>query len=162
MNNPQNIPPLLTESIELLKLRARMRSGANWFFWIAAASVLTTIALIIGTSWGWFLSLGITQLVSVIASGYGSEAKVIAFVVTLVATGIFVLLGVFSRKRQNWAFIVGMILYGADGLLFFMVNDWLSIGFHVWALFGILGGLRASLKMKSVPPPPDYSSLLRS
>lgn len=140
MNNPQNVPPLLTESIELLKLRARMQSGANWFFWIAAASVLTTIALLIGTSWGWFLSLGITQLVSVIASGYGSEAKVIAFVVTLVATGIFVLLGVFSRKRQNWAFIVGMILYGADGLLFFMVNDWLSIGFHVWALFRISAG----------------------
>jgi hypothetical protein len=36
-----------------------------------------------------------------------------------------------------------MVLYGLDGLLFLIVQDWLSFGFHVFALFCIFGGYRS-------------------
>jgi len=40
-----------------------------------------------------------------------------------------------------------MILYGIDGLLFLFVQDYLSIGFHVFALYGIYKGFAASREL---------------
>ena len=37
-----------------------------------------------------------------------------------------------------------------DALIFFLVNDFLSIGFHVFALFGIFSGLKASKQLIKV------------
>ncbi|MFO1096161.1 MAG: hypothetical protein U0992_23075 [Planctomycetaceae bacterium] len=59
---------------------------------------------------------------------------------------VVALFGRFANKRHAWAFIVGLGLYVLDGLLFVLVGDWLSVGFHVFAGFGIFSGYVALRK----------------
>ncbi len=139
---------------ERLKIEGQIKGGASWFFWIAGLSIINTIIFLAGAQWSFIIGLGVTQLVAGVASEAGSSAKIVAFIVTLIFAGIFVFFGIFSGKRHNWAFIVGMILYALDGLLFLLVPDWLSIGFHVFALFCIFAGLRANFKLKRLAPVP--------
>ncbi|MFQ5608913.1 MAG: hypothetical protein ACE5F8_01425 [Woeseiaceae bacterium] len=39
-----------------------------------------------------------------------------------------------------WAYILGMIVYALDGLIFVLVQDWVSVGFHAFVLFMLWGG----------------------
>jgi len=137
-----------TQAIEQrLKLEHQLKLGANWFYWIAGFSVVNSVLLFTGSNWGFVIGLGITQIISAIgaaaAEELGSIGTVVAFIFTLITAGVFVLFGVFANKRYIWAFIVGMVLYALDGLLFLLIQDWLSIGFHVFALFCIYSGLKA-------------------
>jgi hypothetical protein len=60
--------------------------------------------------------------------------------------GLFVLFGYLANRGKRWAFIVGAVLYGLDALIFLMVPDFVSIGFHVFGLVIILNGMRAAKK----------------
>jgi hypothetical protein len=42
------------------QLEERMKSGANWFYWIAALSLVTSVISLAGGTWGFFVSLGVT------------------------------------------------------------------------------------------------------
>ena len=136
---------------EKLKIESQFKSGADWFFWIAGLSLLNSAILFTGSQWGFMIGLGITQIIDavglVISEEIGVAGKIIAFVFDVIVAGTFVAFGVFSRRRYKWAFIVGMILYAMDGLIFLLVRDFLSIGFHVFALFFIFGGFKAIKKL---------------
>ena len=137
------------------KLEHHAKLGANWFFWIAGLSVVNSlIAMFSPTGGGFVFGLGITRVIDAIGYGLseelGSAAKIAAFVLSLIPVGVFVVIGVFARKKYLWAFIVGMALYAIDGLLFLLVKDWLSIGFHVFAIFCVLGGLKACIKLNAM------------
>ncbi|MHC4266212.1 MAG: hypothetical protein ACYSUK_09800 [Planctomycetota bacterium] len=140
---------------EKIKLENQFKAGANWFFWIAGLSLVNSAVLLAGSNWGFVIGLGITQFIDAIglaiAEEVGIAGKIIAFIFDIVAAGIFVLFGAFARKKHSWAFIVGMILYALDGLLFLLVMDILSIGFHVFALFCILNGLKSLQKLEQLP-----------
>ena len=56
-------------------------------------------------------------MVKSICSDNCQQAKIVAFIFDVIAAGIFILFGVFSRKRYRWAFVVGMILYAIDDVL---------------------------------------------
>lgn len=139
---------------ENLKIENQFKSGANWFFWIAGLSLINSIILLTGGQWSFIIGLGITQIIDAIGLEIFKEAGIIgyifAFVFDALAAGIFIVFGVFSKKRYSWAFIIGMILYALDGLLFLLVQDFLSIGFHIFALFCIYGGFKANKLLKSV------------
>ena len=77
-----------------------------------------------------------------------------AFVLDLLAASVFVMFGVFARKRKPWAFIVGLVLYGLDGLIFLVAGDVLSVGFHVFGMWGIFNGLRACRAINAEGEPP--------
>jgi hypothetical protein len=132
-------------------LEMHLRSGANWFFWIAALSLINSVILLTNGHWSFLAGLGITQFIDVLASqvsdSVGSAGTVIAMVLNVTVFGAFVLFGIQARKRQNWAFIVGMVLYGLDGLLFLLVQGWLSIAFHIFALYCIFKGMSANNRL---------------
>lgn len=139
---------------ERLKLESVFKGGASWFFWIAGLSLINSIIFLSGGQWNFIVGLGITQIIDsfgLVASGEaGSAGKFVAFIFDLMAAGVFILFGVLARKGYGGAFIVGMIVYALDGMLFFLVKDFLSIGFHVFALFFIYGGYSAHKKLKSM------------
>ena len=137
-------------SVDQLRLANTARSGAGWFYWIAGLSLINSIATLSGSSWGFIIGLGITQVFDSFASSLGGSGKLVALVLDLLAAGVFVFFGVFASKRHAWAFVVGMILYALDGLIFLVVGDWLSVGFHVFALFCILAGFFANLKLSAL------------
>jgi hypothetical protein len=105
----------------------------------------------VGGGWSSIIGLGLTQLIDALAallaeevgSGAGTRVKIVAFLLDAVIAGIVAGFGVFARKRLRWAFIIGMILYALDGLIFLWVGDYLSIGFHLFALYGLYRGVNA-------------------
>ena len=139
---------------EKLKVEKQFQAGADWFFWIAGLSLINSVILLAGSEWGFVVGLGITRIIDfiglMVAEEVGIVGKIIAFIFDIIAAGVFVLFGVFARKRYKWAFITGMVLYAVDGLLFLLALDVLSIGFHIFALFCIFGGFRALGKLNGV------------
>lgn len=128
----------------------RRREGSNWFYWIAGLSLVNSAVVLFGGSWNFLIGLGMTQFVDgvalVIIDELGTDTTLvvsgIAFIIDLVIAGMFVLFGIFSRKHK-WGYIAGMIVYALDGLIFLIVPDYVSIGFHLFALFGIFAGYQA-------------------
>ncbi len=138
-------------SPERKSLEAAARSGVNWFFWIAGLSVLNSAVFLMGGRISFVVGLGMTQFVdgfiSAIANQAGGQAaltvRIIGFVLNLCITGIFVVAGILGRRMVRWAVIVGMVIYALDALLFASFGEWLSVGFHAFALWGLWNGLKA-------------------
>jgi len=135
-----------------LKFENQLKSGAGWFFWIAGLSLVNSIVLLAGSEWSFIIGLGITQFIDAIgleiAKEIGSLGNIFAFILDIIIAGVFIVFGIFARKKHNWSFIIGMILYALDGFLFLLVQDFLSIGFHVFALFCIYKGFQANRTIK--------------
>ncbi len=149
------------ESVERRQLEHRMKSGAHWFYWIAALSLVTSIISLAGGNWAFLVSLGVTQVIDGVARGVSSQLgwgfKVVAFGFDLVAAGLFAAIGYFSSKRHTWVFLAGMILYALDALLFLVFFDILPLLFHAYALYSMFGGYRAATALaeldRQTPPP---------
>ena len=150
---------------EQLRIQQQFESGANWFFWIAGLSLINTVIILVNGQWSFIIGLGVTQIVDVLAVGFAQEAgsgalviKAMALFIDLCITGTFVIFGVLSRKKYEWSFILGMILYALDGLLFLLIGDFLSLGFHAFALWGLYGGYEGCRKFKEI----EKASLTRA
>jgi hypothetical protein len=148
-NSAENRPA--DAQAEMLRTENQFKNGANWFYWIAGLSVINSMILMFGGEISFIVGLGITQIVDAIAwelkNSGGMNLDYIFFVVSLFISGVFVIFGYFSRKRMTGVYITGMILYALDGLIFFLVADWLSIGFHIFVLYSLYGGLKALKSM---------------
>ncbi len=142
---------------EVEKLEKTLRSGANWFYWIAGLSVVNSAIQLLGSDTGFIIGLGVTQVVDGFAKagadhaggGAGVVVRAIAFVIDLVVAGFFALLAWQAGKKRSWAFILGMLLYALDALIFLLIRDWLSIGFHAFALFGLWTGYSSLRRMRA-------------
>ena len=155
------------DAVARYQLEERSKSGAHWFYWIAALSLITSVIALTGSGWGFIVSLGVTRIVDAIAGQVAQETggavKVVAFVFDLIAIGIFAALGYFAAKRQTWAFVVGLVLYLLDTVILIVVGDWLGVAFHAFVLFSVYGGYKACTQLAafdreasvvSPPPPP--------
>jgi len=137
-------------------LEQAMRSGAGWFYWIAALSVVNSAIQLAGSDRSFIVGLGITQVFDAVATGItqgtegnaGTVLRGIALVLDVLVAGFFALIGWQAGKGRAWAFVIGMLLYAADALIFLLVQDWMSIGFHAFALFGIWGGFASLRKLR--------------
>lgn len=135
-------------------LEQRLRSGANWFFWIAALSLVNSAVFLFGGSWSFFAGLAVTQVVDglVVAISGANEfslARVITLGIDVFIAALFAACGVFAGRRQNWAFVAGMILYALDGVLALLFGAFLSAGFHVFALVMIFKGFSAARELNA-------------
>jgi hypothetical protein len=127
---------------------AQCRSGATWFYWIAGLSLINSIVAFSGSNWRFMLGLGITQVLDGVGTGMGSSGKVVVLVLDLLVAATFILFGVFAHKRHTWAFVVGMILFALDGLIFLLVQDWLGVAFHVFVLYCLFRGFSGCRALK--------------
>jgi len=153
---PQTASPGLTANplVQKQKLLNRLRSGASWFYWIAALSVINTILIEFGSTINFIFGLGITQIIDALVFQWGFDLdpdaftvlRVFGLAITLLIVLIFVLFGVFANKRQRWAFIAGMIVYAIDALAVLFIweqPDFLAFAFHLFVFWGLIRGLRA-------------------
>ena len=134
------------------KIEDKIKSGANWFFWIAGLSFINSILFLCNGKWNFIVGLGITQLVDVVGlelvKAIGNAGYIVAGILSMMAAGIFVLFGIFARRKCNWAFIAGMMVYAFDGLVFLLVQDYLGVGFHIFVVFLIAGGFKANKMLR--------------
>lgn len=162
-NQPQE--PLIRQEAFTAKnqppAETRMKSGANWFFWIGGLSVINSIIVLTGSTWNFIVGLGITQIIDAIAwtSADASGSTMIQYIglaANISVAAVFCMFGYFARQRKEWGFIAGMILYGLDAFLFILAFDILGLGFHAFALFMIYGGYKA---LKELPQPTPAQQL---
>jgi hypothetical protein len=144
--------PQLTpaQQMAVIQLQQRVKSGANWFYWIAGLSVVNTIAAVTGTQWRFILGLGITQVADFLASNMGGAATILAVMIDAIAIGFFVLMGKLAGGAKKWAFILGMVAFSLDGILSLLGKDFISLAFHGYALFCIYRGFVAINEMHAV------------
>jgi hypothetical protein len=128
---------------------AQLKSGASWFYWVAGLSLINSIVALSGSEWGFVLGLGITQIFDAFGQSLPGAGKVVVLVLDVIAAGVLVLFGVFAHKRHTWAFVVGMILYALDGLIFLLVRDWLALGFHAFVLYCLFRGFKACRELNA-------------
>jgi hypothetical protein len=138
--SPQEVRP---DSAPTKQGRGRVEKSANWFFWVAALSLINTAILLSGKQWAFIIGLGFTQLVDAVLGTFGPVGMAVALCIDACVFGVFIVMGVFARRLHMWAFIVGLVLYGADGLIFLLVGDIPSIAFHAFVVFNLWTGVKA-------------------
>ncbi|HEY8561689.1 MAG TPA: hypothetical protein VIL74_15040 [Pyrinomonadaceae bacterium] len=141
------------------ELLSRAKGGANWFYWIAALSVVNSLIFHFGGNMSFFAGLGVTQLADAMVFQLSPDEglgilKIIGFAFDLIVAGIFLLCGLWANRLQSWAFLVGMILYLLDGLLLLVIGVYLPgillpAAFHAFALFMIFRGFSAARQLKA-------------
>ncbi len=145
-------------SMEIQGLLKQHKSGYGWFFWIAALSIVNSAIVLAGAELSFIIGLGLTQLIDGISMGVveeiGADSKTvvstIAFILDVIVAGSFAMWGVFAKKGFRWAYVVGMVLYAFDGLIFLLVMDVMSIGFHIFALVCLFKGFKACGELKKL------------
>ena len=129
-------------------------TGANWFYWIAGLSLVNTAMAHGGGDRHFIIGLSVTAIVDAIAQTIGKENPQVALLAMGLAIGfslcvaiVVILFGWLSRKRLLWVFAIGMGLYLLDGLAYLGLGDYLSAGFHAFALFSMSRGFSAYRQM---------------
>ncbi len=145
------------DDAEALGLQAQVDSGASWFYWIAGLSLVNVVIDALGSNWSFVISLGITQLLTGVADGVRADgATTVAlglYLAGLVVTGLFGLCGWLARKPSVIAFILGMIVFGLDTLIFLFAKDWIGVAFHAYALYSLWSGVVAARALKQLRGP---------
>lgn len=132
-------------AVPVVEAVRRVRSSASWFFWLAGLSLINTFATLSDSQYGMVLGLGYTQVIDAVfqvaaEGGAGAGTTVLHLVLVAGVAAVFIAFGVFGRRLQAWAFVVGMLAYVIDSLLFVVSGDWIAVGFHAFVLFMLYGG----------------------
>jgi hypothetical protein len=123
-------------------LRTDSREDANYFFWAAGLAAISSGLLPVRLNI--LINIGAFDLLS----SYGRPLDLLYPLVqysAVVVTWLVVLvgLGFAARSGQRWAFLAGMVLYGADMIgLMVMFSLW-AFGVHAFFMFKWFQGQKA-------------------
>jgi len=136
------------------ELTQRYRSGANWFYWIAGLTIVTSLIAFWGGGIRFLVSLGLTQFIdgfaAALATELGGAVQVVALLLDLVVTGVFVLFGYLAGKKLLWAYVAGMVVFLLDGLLSLAFQDVIGVIAHAVVLFWLFRGFQAGRELVSL------------
>lgn len=121
-------------------LELKMLRGASWFYWIAGLVILQLLAMLNHIAWGTSIGLGILRYPPQFMSLSPTLAAAAAIVVLLA-------LGYVSGRPVRWTFVLGILLYGADGVLFLMQHDYFGVVVHIIIIYFLWNGLSAANMM---------------
>lgn len=135
------------------ELEQRMKSGANWFYWIAGLSLVNSVIFALGSTVSFLGGLGFTLVMDVfvdaiIEGGAPPAMRFVAIIVNFVLFAIFAFFGYYAGKGLKAAFMAGIALYLLDGMLVLLFGDFLMAAFHAFALFFIVRGFMACRELQ--------------
>ncbi|MCF8298772.1 MAG: hypothetical protein K9J13_14585 [Saprospiraceae bacterium] len=133
-----------TDVKEILKTKNNIKSQAGWFLTIAILSVINSIGLILEWKFYLLFGLGITQVIDGEIYGLTGQFTIYNLLTSALVSSVFVLFWYYAKQEKRWAFLAGIIVYGIDSLIFVYAKDWLSFGFHI---FGLIGMVSAYVKL---------------
>ena len=122
---------------------AEIAQSAQWFYYIAGLSVLNAILVIANSPIVMAIGLSTSELAMMM---FGA---VVGLVVAFVGGGFFGAMGFFASQGAAWAFILGIIVFGVDTALCFLMPQidpglriqWMSVAIHGYALFCLGKGM---------------------
>ena len=134
------------------------KTGVNWFFWIAALSLVNTALAHFGANLQFIIGLSITAIADAIAVQMGKDqpqhatlAMGIAIGFSLIVALVVMGFGWLSRQRIMWVYAIGIGVYLLDGVVYLLLGDIKSAGFHGLALFGMIRGWLALRQLAQHP-----------
>jgi hypothetical protein len=140
-------------------LKRTARRGGNWFYWIAAASLVNTALYYGGAPISFAIGLGVTQLVDGFVGGIAPQFYYLSAAIDVVIAAGFIGLGYFCGRGDIVSFIVGLTLYAFDALIYLALMilgrapmTIISIIWHGVALYFVWKGFQAARELKSLPP----------
>jgi len=172
---PVTPPEPAEDPAEQARFRKRMdlvrqaKGGINWFYWVAALSIINTIITLTGGLANFFLGFGLIPLVNALlaraaqgALAGGTDLNLVTrlagAVIDLALGGVFLLFGYLGqRSHRNWI-LVGIALYTFDGFIFLLYQDWLGVLFHAYVIYSLIRGLRAMDALSRMGSPTTQSS----
>jgi hypothetical protein len=143
VQTPQN------ENRELQKraqLEQNARNGSNYFFWIAFFSIFNQVMDKLSATRRFVFGLGTPQYIDRLLEG--SNPSLIWGMIIVLAI-IFVLFGIFARRRNVPIYIVGIIFYLADMVLSILAADIIGTVVHVVFTVLLVMGLIATQKLQN-------------
>lgn len=126
-------------------------SGARWFWWIAGLSLINTVLMHTDSDRTFIIGLGFT----LVADAMFQELPLIAWTIDAIAIGFFVAMGWLAGRGHMWAFVVGILCYAGDGLIYLYFQDWPPLVIHVLALIYLVRAavtLRGALQAAALQP----------
>jgi hypothetical protein len=144
-------PADATGQAENLEAAAKVRSGADWFFWIAGMSAINSIATLLGSSWQFSLGLGFTQVIDAVGMLVGEGGRALVLVANFLPLAFFITMGVHARRGRRWAFVSGMVAFVLDAVIILLFQDWIGAAFHGYALYRIYSGFRHIAALHQAP-----------
>lgn len=141
-------PPAHLESAEArlryVETRQSAINGANWFYWIAGFSLISTLIRLVGIDLGFPLGLAATLWLDILAFAAPPIVKLALLVTGCLLMGGSIYLGWQARQERLWAFWVGMGVYGLDMLVMLVfLNNYVGVVIHLVVLFFVTRGLYA-------------------
>jgi hypothetical protein len=124
-------------------------SSARWFWWIAGLSLVNTILFHAGSDTSFVLGLAMTTIASVVFSGNLAVAMGLAGLMI----AFYFLMGWQAQREKAWAFYLGLTVYVVDALIYVKFQDWMSVGFHCFAIFYIIKGALRLRELARLPAP---------
>lgn len=164
--NPQPVPVSVPDGSSQMnreaaaaELTRRMKNGANNFYWIAALSVINSILSVTGSSTYFVIGLAVTLIMDGLTTSFSQSVpeastviRIVGLILSIMVSAIFALFGYFASRGKRWAFLVGMILYGLDGLIMLAFADWIGVLFHAFFLWGLFNGFRTLGQLQQLSP----------
>lgn len=133
---------------------ARARSGASWFYWIAALSAVNSIAFLFGANFHFLAGLGFSEIADTIAAvsieeGAPAALKAVAIVFDVFVFGGFALAGYWANKMVMPVFMIGIVVYAIDAVIVLLLGDFFMAAFHAFALYQLIRGFLACRELKA-------------
>lgn len=156
---PESAPAAPEVPAELTALYQQVKSGANWFYWIAGLSIINAVLAHSETKTQFVLGLAITQIVDAIAGQIAPNWKWFSLVFDAALAGALAFFGFKGGKAVMWAFLAGLSIFLIDCALFAWiclkfgeVEKGVILGgiFRALALFSIFGGISATKKLHAL------------
>jgi hypothetical protein len=147
---PPPVDPAQAFHNRVAGLIQRGDNGAKWFYWVAGLSLVNSAIQMGGGGIYFVVGLGATLVADSMAVQIAHEnpdiamgAKVLTIGFDVIVALILCIFGWLSTKRYLIFFAIGMVLYVLDGMLFILFQDWMSVAFHAFALYSMIGGFLA-------------------
>lgn len=141
-------------------LSSAVSNSGGRFYWVTGVSVLNTLLTLLNTGIFFPSGLMVTLLSDFAIRGSTIPGlRVFCIIFNLFSYGLYLLLGYFAVRRQQWALITGFVLYTLDTLLmlpmYFVARNaafYLLINgaFHIWILYIVFQGIRANSVLKKI------------
>ena len=139
---------------EIATLLQQGKRGAGWFYSIAGFSLINSLIMLLGKGPKFVVGLGATLLVDWGALQHAQRVpenaiaiKSTAFAFDLFVAAIVCGFGWLAVKRWQPVFVIGMLLYLLDGLLFLRFGRMMAVAFHAYCLYCMWKGFQAYQKL---------------
>ena len=114
-------------------LRAESQSDADFFFWAAGLAALGTGLLPVRLNI--LVSIGAIDFLTVYGRSLGALYPFVVYGAAVTWVTMLVCLGFAGRSGHRWAFLAGMVLYGADMIALLVTFSFWAFAVHAVFIF---------------------------